>query len=45
MQQEYFTSGELKSEGNYIELKDCTSRGGCQSILIDDYDSVVGCVL
>lgn len=44
MQQEYFTSGELKSEGNYIELKDCTSRGSCQSILIDDHEPCVECV-
>ena len=41
---EYYDSGELKSEGNLIELQACTSRGSGKSIVeVDDHEFCQEC--
>jgi antitoxin component YwqK of YwqJK toxin-antitoxin module len=42
---EHYTSGELKCEGELLELIDCTSRGSGRQIEIDDHKFCVECVL
>jgi len=41
---EYYTTGELKSEGNVLELIDCTSRGSGRQIEFDDHEFCVECI-
>lgn len=41
---EYYTSGEMKGEGEVIGLIDCTSRGSGHQIEIDDHQFCVQCI-
>ena len=36
----YYESGELKSEGDFIEVKMCYGRGSRKSIVIDNHECV-----
>jgi antitoxin component YwqK of YwqJK toxin-antitoxin module len=42
---EYYSSGELKGEGELLEIKNCTSRGSGLNIEVDDHDYCEECVL
>ena len=42
---DYYENGKLKSEGEFIQLQDCTSRGSGNSILEDDHDGCVECFM
>jgi antitoxin component YwqK of YwqJK toxin-antitoxin module len=41
---EYYSSGELKCEGELMEIGDCTSRRSGRQIEIDDHEGCVECV-
>ena len=41
---EFYKSGELKEEGEIIELVDCTSRGSGRKIEFDDHEFCVECM-
>lgn len=41
---EYYTTGELKAEGDNLELIDCTSRGSGRHIEFDDHEGCVECI-
>jgi antitoxin component YwqK of YwqJK toxin-antitoxin module len=42
---EYYPTGELKSEGEILELIDCTSRGSGREIEFDDHEGCVECIM
>jgi antitoxin component YwqK of YwqJK toxin-antitoxin module len=42
---EYYPSGELKGEGELLEIKNCTSREGGLNIEVDDHDYCEECIL
>ncbi len=43
-QVEYYMSGEMRGEGEMLELNDCTSRGSGHQIEIDDHELCVECL-
>jgi hypothetical protein len=42
---EYYSTGELKSEGDILEVINCTSRASGKNIEFDDHEECVECVL
>jgi antitoxin component YwqK of YwqJK toxin-antitoxin module len=43
-QVEYYMSGEMRGEGEMLELIDCTSRGSGHQIEIDNHELCVECL-
>ena len=45
IQNKFYTNGQSKSEGNYIEIVDCTSRSSGNIIAIDNHKGCVECLI
>lgn len=43
--QEFYLTGELKCDGELLQIMDCTSRGSGRQIDFDDHECCVECLL
>ena len=43
--QEFYLTGELKGEGELLQIMDCTSRGSGRQVDFDDHECCVECLL
>jgi len=44
LHKEYYATGEIKNEGTFLEIMDCTSRESGRNIESDDHKSCVECL-
>jgi antitoxin component YwqK of YwqJK toxin-antitoxin module len=43
--QEFYSTGELKGEGEMLQIRDCTSRGDGRQVDFDDHECCIECLL
>lgn len=42
--QEFYSTGELKGEGELLQIRDCTSRGSGRQVDFDDHECCIECL-